>query len=103
MFTKYGVLPDESIANYQKRLTARIFKILPLKEEKCETLDTYIDSIIYELYGLDIVISNNANIVSLISLLEMLKIENKHYVYKQKILHCTNDLIPSLFKGSGEV
>lgn len=102
MTTKYGMLPDETFNNFQKRLTARIFKILPLKEENCITLDSYIDSIVYELYGLDIVCINNANILSLISLLEMLKIEDKHYLYKQKILHCTNDLIPSLFKESGD-
>lgn len=98
MRTKYGHLPDKLYVNYQKDLTNKIFKILPLKESDCETVDKYIESIIYELYGMQNICHSNGKLITLISLLEMIKQEDKHSVYKQKIFQCTNEIIPFLFE-----
>jgi hypothetical protein len=98
MNTKYGQLPDVQCENYKKKLTDKIFKILPLKEHKCLTIDMYIVSLIDELYGVNEIFDDNANFISLIGILERVKEEKCHEVYKQRILQCTNTIIPSLFK-----
>ncbi|HEY8542799.1 MAG TPA: hypothetical protein VIL29_10480 [Pseudothermotoga sp.] len=44
-------MSKKSLLLYLERLVNDIFKILPLYEEKAETLPQYIDSLIYELQG----------------------------------------------------
>lgn len=102
MITKYGHASYKQCENYKSRLIDRIFKILWLKEQVCDTTDTYIESLIYELYGINILFINNGNFISLIGLLEMIKVETCHSKYKQKIFQCINDIIPSLFKDGDE-
>jgi hypothetical protein len=62
MKTKYGEMPLEVYKNYLNRMVSRVFKILPMKEENCPTLDQYIDAVVRELVGnRDIVESVKAN------------------------------------------
>lgn len=51
METKYGVLDSKQIDGYLSKLIGRIFKIIPMSEEGCETLDSYIDSLVREMIG----------------------------------------------------
>lgn len=48
---KYGLIPKESFCNYFKFLINKTYKILPLKEEKSETLKSYLESLLRELLG----------------------------------------------------
>lgn len=48
---KYGLIPKESFCNYFKFLINKTYKILPLKEENSETLQSYLDSFLSELIG----------------------------------------------------
>jgi hypothetical protein len=102
MNTKYGQISDNHCNSYKTELTNKIFKILPLKENDCETIEMYVESIIYELCGANYIFYSNGKLISLISLLEMIKQEQNHSIYKQKIFQCTNDIIPSLF-GEGDL
>jgi hypothetical protein len=101
METKYGNLPDIQDKLYKTNLINKFYKILPLKERNSETIEMYIESLIYELYGADIVFNSKKDFITLISILEMIKSEKNHAVYKQKIFQCTNELIPSLFYKEG--
>lgn len=51
MKTKYGLLDDKHIDEYLTKLVGRFFKIVPMSEEGCLTLDSYIDSLIREIFG----------------------------------------------------
>lgn len=51
METKYGVLDSKQIDGYLSKLIGRVFKIIPMSEEECETLDSYVDSLVREILG----------------------------------------------------
>lgn len=48
---KYGMLPKESFCRYFEFLINKTYKILPLKEEKSSTLQSYLESYLKELIG----------------------------------------------------
>lgn len=56
---KYGLIPKESFCNYFKFLINKTYKILPLKEENSETLNSYLESYLRELIG-------NKNLITLL-------------------------------------
>lgn len=49
--TIYNPIPLELFENYLDTLVNRVFKILPLKEEKSPTVDIYIMNLLSELTG----------------------------------------------------
>lgn len=51
MMTKYGEIPNIAVNSSLKRLTDKVFKILPMREEECDTLDVYVHSLLRELIG----------------------------------------------------
>lgn len=48
---KYGLLPKENFYRYFEFLINKTYKILPLKEEKSDTLKSYLESYQRELIG----------------------------------------------------
>lgn len=48
---KYGELSKRSLERYFKFLINKVYKILPMKEEKCDTLKQYLESLQVELIG----------------------------------------------------
>ena len=84
---------------YKSSLIDRIFKLLPLKEEDCETIDQYIDSLNHELAGMaSSMIQEEATVIlSIIHLLNHVKVENEHKIYRRDILKCC-----SLMKKVGD-
>ena len=48
---KYGALPRENFCKYFEFLINKTYKILPLKEEKSDTLKSYLESYLRELIG----------------------------------------------------
>ena len=48
---KYGEIPKENFCNYFHFLIGRTYKILPMKEENCETLKSYLEGYQRELLG----------------------------------------------------
>ena len=48
---KYGLLPKENFCRYFEFLINKTYKILPLKEEKSDTLKSYLESYLRELIG----------------------------------------------------
>lgn len=75
MDTKYGNIPDITVIKSLKRLTGKVFKILPMREESCDTLDEYVLNLTRELVGTEGLVNDlkfNEELISLISTLHVL-------------------------------
>jgi hypothetical protein len=73
MKTKYGTIPDQVIISSLERLTGKVYKILPMREEKCNTLDEYVSNLLRELVNTEQLINNlqfEGELLSLIGTLE---------------------------------
>lgn|SRR5690606_15639205 len=94
---------------YLDALINSVFKILPLYEERNDGIQTYIESLLFELYGLDKVfdIKDSYEYVSVLSILESIKEEvakenSKKRVIKREVFKCINiikNTIKRLEKG----
>ncbi|MCY9737438.1 hypothetical protein M5X17_27435 [Paenibacillus alvei] len=90
---------------YSTDLVSRVYKILPLYEENNIGLSSYIQSLIFELYGVYEVVEdihNNSHFVSLIATLESLSEEvlsNDHRVIKREVFRSI-ELVKKLAQSS---
>lgn len=80
---------------YLDALINSVFKILPLYEEKNVGIETYVESLLFELYGLDkvIKIENSYEYISLLSTLESIKKnvtnqDSEKKVIKREVFKC---------------
>lgn len=87
----------EKLITYLNSVVNSVFKILPLYEENNIGIETYVESLLFELYGLDKVIDvkNSYEYISLLSTLESVKVEvarkdSKKSVVKREIFKCIN-------------
>lgn len=87
----------DRIATYLNTVVNSVFKILPLYEEENVGLKIYIESLLFELYGLDKVIEEEYSYeyISLLSTLESVRIEvsdidSKKSTVKREIFKCIN-------------
>lgn len=87
--TKYGEL-DGGLDYYFRRLTDRVFKLLPLREEANPGLVTYIASLQMELVGLNslLVCDGYHELISLIASLESLKTIEEFTIYRREVFRC---------------
>jgi hypothetical protein len=91
MITKYGAeINNNTMADYFEMLIGKIFKVLPLYEESCETLDSYLFSLLKELCGGKRLILENKVFIELINNLESLSLIESHKEFKAQIFKCTN-------------
>jgi len=88
---KYGgSLSEKSLQEYFKHLINRIWKILPMKEQNCLTLDKYLFNLKIELVGGEEMLLNNGLFVELIFNLESLNNLTLKDEYKPQIFKCIN-------------
>jgi len=87
----------EKLITYLNSVVNSVFKILPLYEEDNVGIETYVESLLFELYGLDKVVDvkNSYEYISLLSTLESVKVEvtrkeSKKSVVKREIFKCIN-------------
>lgn len=86
--TNYGDIVPNVFCEYKKKLINRVYKILPMKEEKCETLNKYISSLIRELVGAKLMseyIEDKETFAIIIFTLEQLKDEEDLLIVKQEV------------------
>jgi len=94
---------------YLDTLINSVFKILPLYEEENVGVKTYVESLLFELYGLDKVIDikDSYEYISLLSTLESIKEEvtkdgSQKKVIKREVFKCISiikNVIGKLEKG----
>ncbi|MCR4361971.1 hypothetical protein JDW21_19655 [Bacillus subtilis] len=87
----------KKLINYLNSVVNSVFKILPLYEEKNEGINTYVESLLFELYGLQEAVSleQSYEYISLLSTLESVKKEvskkdSKKTVIKREVFKCIN-------------
>lgn len=85
MNTKYGKISDKTYKDYKVKLINNIYKILPMKEEKTDTINVYIESVLYELVGMEKVLYEAGEICSIISVLENLITEQDLKIVKREV------------------
>jgi hypothetical protein len=83
-----GQLPDGSLNSYcEKYLVNRIYKLLPLKEERLDW-QRYLYNLNLELLGAEEVYLNNSHFLSLVHKLESLFLLDSHDDYRRMIFEC---------------
>jgi hypothetical protein len=88
---KYGGNIDkDSLQEYFKNLIGRLWKILPLKEQQCLTLDKYLFNLRLELMGGEELLLKSGLFIELLNNLEMLATMEKKEQYKPQIFRCIN-------------
>jgi hypothetical protein len=87
----------ERLVVYLNSVINSVFKILPLYEEKNIGVETYVESLLFELHGLDKVvdIEQSYEYISLLSTLESVKVEvvkanSRKATVKREIFKCIN-------------
>lgn len=98
---KYEIL-DEHLSLYFEKLIGKIFKILPMKESKVDTIQTYCMLLICELLGGKAVSMNEPIIVELIFNLESIMKSTDKSIYKPLIMKCINLCECLIYKLKGE-
>jgi hypothetical protein len=100
---------NQRLETYLNTVVNSVFKILPLYEEKNVGLETYVESLLFELYGLEKVVSmdNSYEYVSLLSTLESVKVEvvkeeSKKSTVKREVFKCINIIKNMVGKLEGE-
>jgi hypothetical protein len=81
-------LPDESIQSYcNPYLVSRIYKLLPLKEEKLDW-QKYLSNLNLELLGAEEIYLKNTYFLSLVHKLESLNLLDSHDEFRRMIFEC---------------
>lgn len=97
MITKYGFdIPQETIVIDRKRLINQLWKVLPMKE-KDEEWNKQLQTVIYEIIGLNEIFSNKINFLILLSKLESLSKINKFIDFRKTLFESIN-LLDELLK-----
>jgi hypothetical protein len=93
---EYGLLPTESFNNYFKFLINKTYKILPMKEEKSETLKSYLESYQRELIGnqkLIIELTNEPQFITVLNIIQYLISEEYSLdTCKKEVFRCIHIL-----------
>ncbi|MCF0126438.1 MAG: hypothetical protein HUJ68_11940 [Clostridia bacterium] len=90
MDTKYGMeVNKENFYSYLITLKNKIYKLLPLREEKLEWRK-YLETILIEISGLNKLFNNKVNLISLLSKLEGLFDLEEFVLYRKTIFECLN-------------
>jgi hypothetical protein len=91
------IMSNNKLAIYLNSIINSVFKILPLYEEQNEGVKTYIESLIFELDGLQEVVSieHSYEYISLLSTLSSVKKEikredSKKTIIKREVFKCIN-------------
>ena len=89
---KYGMLPKENFCKYFEFLINKTYKILPLKEEKSDTLKSYLESYQRELIGnmdLEPLLVNEPKFITVLNTIQFLISEDySENVCKREVFKC---------------
>ena len=105
---KYGEIPKENFSRYFEFLINKTYKILPLKEEKSETLKSYLESYQRELIGNKELISilvDEPKFISVLATMEYLITEEySTAICKKEVFKCIKilDEIKKKYFGDGD-
>ncbi len=81
MQTKYGTIPNSDLILYFKRLVNRLYKLMPIKENKDVTYDKYLTKLIQQLHGGEKLIISDSLFIEIIFNLESLFMIDDIYLH----------------------
>jgi len=92
---KYGEFPKEQIQQVKKRLQNSIFKLLYMKEDGYEELDSYFASLLWKIEGYNELFDYQETVLEILAILERARIEAQksdysHHFYRKAILDATS-------------
>ncbi len=100
---------NDKLVVYLNTLVNSVFKILPLYEEENVGVITYIESLLFELYGLDkaVEVKHGHEYISLLAILESVRMEvskkkSKKQTVKREVFKCINVIKNIVEKLEGE-
>lgn len=99
---KYGTLPSSQIHKEKERIQKAIYKLLPYKEESYEFLDNYFVSLQQRIDGLNHLFGQQAEILTLMSILESARFEQDFFKYRKAILDACS-LVDAIEEGDSDV
>lgn len=102
MLCKYGNIPSSQIHKEKERLQDAIFILLPYKEESYEFLDTYFVSLQQRICGLNYLFGGQAEILTLMSILESARYETDFNKYRKAVLDACS-LVDKIEEGVSNV
>jgi hypothetical protein len=88
MKTKYGDMPNELLVAYVDGLIGKVWKILPMKDSKSNTIEKYLNGLLRELVGnkeLVFELRDNQDFLSILGSLESLIDEEEHSIYRSDV------------------
>lgn len=104
---KYGYLSEKSFKRYFEFLVGRVYKILPMREEDCDTLKDYIKGLQIELLGssqLYEVLIEEPKFISLLNIIQyLISSEYDISTCKQEVfkaIKLINEINKKYFKGA---
>ena len=83
-----GNIDNENLIKYFKSLIGRIYKLLPMKEEKCLTLEKYLDNLMNELAGGNELILDDYIFIMLLCDIQILFTIENIDTYKSQVFKC---------------
>jgi len=96
MMTKYGDIPNNTVVVSLERLVGKVYKILPMREENCDTLDEYIENLLRELVSQRRLIDNLKHQSDLLSLISTLESVKDNSINDEKFQEFRSDVLKSL-------
>lgn len=79
IYTKYGEIENETVKNHFQFMIGKVFKIIHLKEEDCQTIDKYVNSLCRKFFGISkMYFSDEALLI--VDVLNGLDFENHDYL-----------------------
>lgn len=106
---KFGEMPDQSFNTYFDYLIGKTYKILPMREEKCPTLEKYLENYERELIGnkeLITVLSDEPRFITVISTIQyLIDSEYSTDVCRKEVFKCIRILeeIKNKYFAGGEL
>ncbi len=98
MTNKYNIeFADQAININVNRLINQLWKLIPMREHE-EDWKTHIETVLLEIVGLNELLNKNSNLITLISKLEGLKIQETEFIIYRKTVFETISLIREILK-----
>lgn len=93
MKTKYGQLPDEMLLVYVNGMTAKIFKMLPMKQDGTKSLSKYIEATLREFVGQKELVDelkNNEEFLTILGVMESLLSQDDFSIFRSDVFKTIN-------------
>lgn len=83
---KYGEFSDSQTVDNETDLINQIFKLLPYKESEYVDLDYYFTTLLFRIAGLNSLLGEPSELVTVMSLLESARTEDNFKLYRKAVL-----------------